>query len=40
MFICLNEVAESGGFEPPGPVKTLRFSRPAHSTALPTLQIN
>ena len=29
--------AESGGFEPPGPARALRFSRPVHSTALPTL---
>ncbi len=31
-------MAESQGFEPRDPVKGQRFSRPPHSTALPTLR--
>lgn len=31
-------VAEGGGFEPPGPVKARRFSRPVHSSALPSFR--
>ena len=33
-------VAEVEGFEPPDPVKGLRFSRPTHSTTLPNLLRN
>ena len=31
-------LAESGGFEPPVTLRQQRFSRPPHSTTLPTLQ--
>ena len=31
-------VAEGGGFEPPGPRKALRLSRPLQSSALPSLR--
>ncbi len=31
-------LAEGGGFEPPG-LNTQRFSRPSHSSALPSLQL-
>ena len=30
--------AEGGGFEPPGPARARWFSRPVHSSALPSLQ--
>ncbi len=30
--------AERGGFEPPRPLRACRFSRPVHSTALPSLR--
>ena len=33
-------MAERGGFEPPGPLRAQRFSRPPHSTALPSLHGN
>jgi hypothetical protein len=32
------QIAEEEGFEPPGPLRAHRFSRPAHSTALPLLR--
>ncbi len=31
-------IAEKEGFEPPVPVTVQRFSRPPHSTTLPSLQ--
>ncbi len=31
-------LAEGGGFDPPGPVKARRFSRPVHSSALPSFR--
>gem|GEM_PF-2953449 len=33
-----NICAEGEGFEPPRPIRACRFSRPVHSTALPSLQ--
>lgn len=31
-------LAEGGGFEPPGPVRALWFSRPTQSSALPSFR--
>ena len=36
-LIAIDE-AERGGFEPPVPLRARRFSRPVHSTALPSLR--
>ena len=36
-LIAIDE-AERGGFEPPRPLRACRFSRPVHSTALPSLR--
>ena len=35
----LSLLAERGGFEPPGPAKAQWFSRPSHSSALPSLRL-
>ena len=38
IFSLAEKMAESGGFEPPVTLRPQRFSRPPHSTALPTLR--